>query len=45
MLDQDSGVVLATYPFDELEGEPAESVAMGDHNFFDPSSHDFVHQP
>jgi hypothetical protein len=43
--DHEIGSVCLTYVLEELKGESAETVTMGDHNFFDISSHDFVHQP
>jgi len=45
ILDHESGAVFSTNPVDELEGEVAETVFVGNHNFFDISSHDVFHHP
>ena len=45
ILDHECRVVLSTNPFEELKGESTESVLVGNHNFFDISSHDVFHHP
>jgi hypothetical protein len=45
ILDHERGFVSVTQPLEQLEGESAEAVFVGYHNFFDASSQDFVHQP
>jgi len=45
VLDHENCLVLLADPFDKFKGEPTESIFVGDHNLFDISSHDVVHQP
>ena len=45
IFDHESCPVLSTYPVDEFEGKAAEAVFVGNHNFFDVSSHDVFHHP
>jgi hypothetical protein len=45
ILDHESRSVFLTYPVEEFVGKTAQSISVGDHNFFDTSSHDFVHHP
>lgn len=45
ILDHECCVVLSTNPFEELEGEPAKPVLVGNHNLLDISSHDVFHHP
>jgi DNA-binding transcriptional regulator/RsmH inhibitor MraZ len=45
ILDHECRVVLSTNPFKELKGESTEPVLVGNHNFFDISSHDVFHHP
>ena len=45
ILDHECRVVLSTNPFEELKGEAAESILVGNYNPLDISSHDVFHHP